>query len=198
MTTNNTKTNNTKANTSEITFRNKFADLLTDDNRVAIVAAVRKFCGNDVTDYAILDLWNLTCGRQFSETLEWLDLSEELVGNRSTLLSLRNELRYQYELRHPGFLKLDVPDSCLKAFEALEKRSDAIVANIVYGYCIYHVFLDVDTVQRSLALLSSNEERCYFGGIRNLSTHLSYVEAVYIKKFHMEINDLLKALYDNK
>ena len=193
MTTNNIKANNSE--NTEITFRNKFAGPLTDDNRTAIVAAVRKFCSYD-SSYAIKVLWNLTCENWVDKTLGQLELSQELVGDN--LISLRNELRYQYELRHPGFLDLDVPDSCRKAFEALKNRSDSIVANIIYGYCLNHVHLDLGTVQRSLELLSSDEERRYFGGIRNLSASLAYTEAKYLKNFHMEIHDFLKALYEHK
>ena len=180
-------------NTMEITFRNKFASLLTDDNRAAMEAAVRKFCGYD-NSYAIKCLWNLTCGNWVDKTLGQLALSQELVSNN--LISLRNELRYQYELRHPGFLELDVPNSCREAFVALKNRSDALTANIVFDYCICHVHLDASTVQRSLELLSSDEERRYFGGIRSLSASLVYVEANYLKDFHMEIHNLLKALHE--
>lgn len=190
-------TNNTNANpceTMEITFRNKFEKLLTDGNRAAIVSAVKKFCSFNA-DYAIKSLWSLTCGLWADKTLERLELSEEIVGD---VTALRNELRYQYELRHPDFLNLDVPSTCLPAFEALKNKTDAIVANVIFGYCISHIHLDANTVQYSLKLLSSDAENRYFGGIRSLSARLSYPEATYLKNFHMEIHDLLKALYEDK
>lgn len=190
-------TNNTNANpceTMEITFRNKFEKLLTDGNRATIVSAVKKFCSFNA-DYAIKSLWSLTCGLWADKTLERLELSEEIVGD---VTALRNELRYQYELRHPDFLNLDVPSTCLPAFETLKNKTDAIVANIVFGYCINHIHLDADTVQRSLALLSSDAENYYFGGIRSLSARLTSMEADFLKNFHMEIHDLLKALYEDK
>lgn len=190
-------TNNTNANpceTMEITFRNKFEKLLTDGNRAAIVSAVKKFCSFNA-DYAIKSLWSLTCGLWADKTLERLELSEEIVGD---VTALRNELRYQYELRHPDFLNLDVPSTCLPAFEALKNKTDAIVANVIFGYCISHIHLDANTVQYSLELLSSDAENRYFGGIRSLSARLSYPEATYLKNVHMEIHDLLKALYEDK
>lgn len=188
-------TNNTNANpceTMEITFRTKFEKMLNDANRAAIVSAVSKFCSFN-EDYAIKSLWNLTCGLWLDRTLERLELSKEMV---SDVTALRNELRYQYELRHPDFLKLDVSSTCLPAFEALKNKSDAVVANVVFGYCISHIHMHSGTVQYSLELLSSDAENRYFGGVRNMS--VSYQEADFLKNFHMEIHDLLKALYEDK
>lgn len=189
-------TNNTKANTCEtmeITFRSKFEKLLNDGNRAAITSAFQKFC-NLCPDIATAYLWHMTYSEDISGICQVLgfDIPQESIS------AFRNEFRHQYEQRHPGFLNLDVPSSCLPAFEALKDKTDAIVANIVFDYCIEHTHLDAGTMQHSLDLLSSEMENRYFGGIRNLSSRLKFTEAKYLKPFHTQIHDLLKALYEDK
>lgn len=192
MTTN--KNNLAIPETTEITFRKKFEKLLTDDNRAIITGAVKRFCDFNPSS-AILHLWHLTSGYKADSTFERLGLSKETVGD---VTLFRNELRYQYELRHPVFLDVDIPDCCRAAFDALKNKADGIVALIVYQHCLVHVNLDNNEIERTLHLLGSNKAEFNFGGIRNLSSDIQHEEATYLMRFYTQIHDLLKALYEDK
>lgn len=190
-----TSTNNL-ANPCEpekIIFRNKFEKLLTDDNRASITSVFRRFCGFDEKE-AILHLWHLTTGHKFMDTLDELDLSINFVGN---LTAFRNELRYQYSLRHPGFLDINAPEYCLTAFDALKNKADSIVATVVYQHCQAHASLDASEIDRTLYLLGSDREDFQLGGIRNLSNALKDEDARYLLPFSKQIGDLLRTLYTN-
>jgi len=190
-----TSTNNL-ANPCEpekIIFRNKFEKLLTDDNHASITSVFRRFCGFDEKE-AILHLWHLTTGHKFMDTLDELDLSINFVGN---LTAFRNELRYQYSLRHPGFLDINAPEYCLTAFDALKNKADSIVATVVYQHCQAHASLDASEIDRTLYLLGSDREDFQLGGIRNLSNALKDEDARYLLPFSKQIGDLLRTLYTN-
>ena len=174
-------------------FRNKFEKLLTDENRCPITSAFQKFCGFDEKE-AILHLWHLTTGHKFMDTLDELDLSINFVGN---LTAFRNELRYQYSLRHPGFLDINAPEYCLTAFDALKNKADSIVATVVYQHCQAHASLDASEIDRTLYLLGSDREDFQLGGIRNLSNALKDEDARYLLPFSKQIGDLLRTLYTN-
>lgn len=190
-----TSTNNL-ANPCEpekIIFRNKFEKLLTDDNRASITSVFRRFCGFDEKE-AIRHLWRLTTGFRFMDTLDELDLSIDFVGD---LTAFRNELRYQYSLRHPGFLDINAPEYCLTAFDALKNKADSIVATVVYQHCQAHASLDASEIDRTLYLLGSDREDFQLGGIRNLSNALKDEDARYLLPFSKQIGDLLRTLYTN-
>lgn len=174
-------------------FRNKFEKLLTDENRCPITSAFQKFCGFDEKE-AILHLWHLTTGHKFMDTLDELDLSIDFVGD---LTAFRNELRYQYSLRHPGFLDINAPEYCLTAFDALKNKADSIVATVVYQHCQAHASLDASEIDRTLYLLGSDREDFQLGGIRNLSNALKDEDARYLLPFSKQIGDLLRTLYTN-
>lgn len=174
-------------------FRNKFEKLLTDENRCPITSAFQKFCGFDEKE-AILHLWHLTTGFRFTDTLDELALSINFVGN---LTAFRNELRYQYSLRHPSFLDINAPEYCLTAFDALKNKADSIVATVVYQHCQAHASLDASEIDRTLYLLGSDREDFQLGGIRNLSNALKDEDARYLLPFSKQIGDLLMALHTN-
>lgn len=188
-----TMNNNTKSTT--FTFRNKFEDrLVTDENRPVFMDAFESFCNLD-PDTARKFLWYLTYNVEFlEENLQRLGLTLDLVPS-DKVLTLRDELRYQYELLHPEFLAVEVPDECLEAFTALKNHTDAIVANVVYVDCFSNSYIDELSMMQSLDLLESDKENRYFGGLRSLG--FSYKEAQYLKPYHMQIHDLLKALYEH-
>lgn len=191
-----TPNNNNLANPrepEEIIFRNKFEKLLTDDNRASITSVFRRFCGFDEKE-AIQHLWRLTTGFRFIDTLDELDLSIDFVGD---LTAFRNELRYQYNLRHPNFLDIHAPDYCKTAFDALKNKSDEIVAMIVYRHCKTHAKLDTSEIERTLYLLASDKEDFRLGGIRNLSSDMKADEARYLLPYSEQIGDLLIALHTN-
>lgn len=185
--------NNNESKT--FTFRSKFEDrLITDKNRPIFTAAFETFCKLS-SDTARKILWRLTYNDEFLEkNLRTLGLTLELVPS-DKVLTLRDELRYQYELLYPEFLAVEVPDECLEAFTAFKNRTDAIVANVVYRNCLYASYFDALSMRQILDLLESNKENRYFRGLRDIG--FSYKVAQYLKPYHMQIHDLLKSLYDH-
>lgn len=187
-----TTTNN---NSITFAFRNKFEKLVTDENRPAITAAFEKFCslGPETTDARDI-LWSLTYNPEIaSATLEKLGLNLEIISSEQ-ISKLRDELRHQYEKLHGSYLTATVSAEYAEAFEELTKKVGPIVADVVNEYCSYRMY--AGGVKRTLFLLSDDKENYFFGGICDLG--FSSQEAEYLKPFHMQIHDLLKAMYDSQ
>lgn len=190
MTTMNTNTMNTT-----FTFRSKFEKIVSDENRPVIEAAFEKFCNFDpaTTDARNL-LWNLTYNPEVaSATLHDLGLSHEIIAPEN-VCKLRDELRYQYERLHNGYLTVNVSEDRIPAFEALSKKAGPIVASLVNELCLQRLY--GSDVPRTLYLLKSEKENFFFGGICDVG--FMPIEAEYLKPFHMQIHDLLKAMYDSQ
>ena len=170
------------------TFRSKFENLITDENRPVITEAFNTFfklLPKDACDF----LWHLTY--KPSLTLEKIGLSLNIIPLENIFL-LRNELRFQYKEKDPTFLNVDLAEECQEAYQELAKHSDVITAAVVYNHCEKHIYSDVI---RTLSLLSNSKENNFFGGLRSLS--FSIDESNYLKPFRMEIHNLLKAMYEN-
>lgn len=185
-------------------FRTKFEKLIrNDEHRQAFMAAFNKFCSQTPLE-AINYLWRLTyySGADDSNGLDETAISILLMDlyldygtvSLSEILNLRNELRYQYELQNPDFLKVDMDEKSKKAFTELSKKSDSITATIVYEHCISFQCLADEDMSRILFLLNNSKESNFFGGIRSL--YFTKKEAIYLKPFHTQIHDLLKAVYE--
>lgn len=184
----------TTTNNNEISFRNKFLPLITEENRQVIVSAFSKFCSlNPETTNALDILWNLTYSpKSDSWALQSLGLNPEDFSDEA-ILKFRDELRYQYVTRVcPNYFERGVSEEAHKAFAALSNKAGIIVASVVYARLQQHVFSN--NVERSLALLEHKREECYFGGLKNIG--FTYSEAIQLKKFHLEIHALLKCLWD--
>ena len=197
---------------TNMVFRSKFEKVVTDANREALMSAFQQFC-KFTPDNAIKQLWRmgytskayntaLENGAEaiealkpyITETLSVLGLNDEQFPLESMDL-LRNELRFQYEQKVPNFLEAKMDDAaCETAYEMLKNQTDSIIANVVYNHCIERIY--ITGVERVLFLLNSDEEKNSFGGIRSL--HFSKVESNYLKPFHKQIHELLKAMYDHK
>lgn len=191
-----TNNNNSKnGNNTTFTFRSKFEKLVNDENRPIIVAAFEKFCNIDPETTVARDiLWDLTYNPEVSsKALQELGLNQEIISPEN-VSKLRDELRHQYEKIHKGYLVVDVSEEYIPAFEALSKKAGPIVASVVNELCSYRM-LGYD-VPRALFLLSSDKENFFFGGICEVG--FTSKEAEYLKPFHMQIHDLLKAMYDRK
>lgn len=186
-------TNNINSKNTTFTFRTKFEKLVSDENRPAIEAAFEKFCSLDPETTVARDiLWDLTYNPEVSfEALQELGLNQEIISPEN-VSKLRDELRHQYKKRYNSFLAVDVSEECIPAFEALSKKAGPIVASVVNELCSYRM-LGYD-VPRALFLLSSDKENFFFGGICEVG--FAPKEAEYLKPFHMEIHNLLKAMYD--
>ena len=181
-------------------FRTKFKKILkeeSDESKVTI--AFERFC-KLYSDVALKLLWNMT----YSSDKAWkeiytLGLDNKLISSEN-VINLRNELRYQYE-QHADFnlyerdtRSLDeIKDEEVKrAYSALEKSTDSIVANVVFDYCIKYCTAADTEIARTLFLLQNEKENIYFGGIRSLN--FDELEADYLKPYHIEIHNMLNAL----
>lgn len=188
-----TTMNNNNENT--FTFRSKFEKLVNSENRPVIEAAFKKFCSLDPKTTIARDLlWDLTYNPEVSsETLLKLGLNQKIISLEN-VSKLRDELRHQYEKLHKGYLTVDVSEEFIPAFEALSKKAGPIVASVVHELCSYRM-LEYN-VPRALFLLRSDKENFFFGGICEVG--FTSKEAEYLKPFHMEIHDLLKAMYEHQ
>lgn len=190
-----TTTMNINTMPAPFTFRSKFEKIVTDENRSIITAAFQKFC-SFTSDSARDFLWRLSYDTDdASIALSELDLTPEIISYEK-ISCLRNELRYQYEkLVRPNFLDVEIHEECQEAYTALVNHTDVIVANIVFEHCKSRQYTDVEYMSRLLFLLKSDKENNHFGGIRSL--HFSLEAAAYLKQFHIQIHDLMKAMYDH-
>lgn len=176
------------------TYRSKFEKLITSDaDRQAFTAAFNNFFGL-TPEKASHFLWKLTYDEKVAlKALAEIGLSPEKVSSEM-ILPLRNELRYQYKQLHSKFLEIDgIPEECQAAFNALLKRADDIVANVVYHHCTYRLNENELYLNNLFAQLSSDKDNKYFGGIRSL--YFGWLEANYLKPLHSLIHDLLKEMY---
>lgn len=176
----------------EFKFRTKFKSLLNDENRFSVIRAFNQFCSLDSAT-ALKVLWKLTYSNDRAlEEIYKLGLNYDLISSEKVLV-LRNELRYQYEeCIQDGFLQFYQGDDekTKNAFAVLKNHSDAIVASVVCNSCMK--FVRKFEVGRILYLLSSEKEGNQFGGVRTLGFDM--LESDYLKPFHQEIHDILKAM----
>lgn len=183
------------ANSTKFNLRNKFGRLVNDDNREAISNAFEKFCGFKVDDARSL-LWHMTYSPYFFDDFDKIGLAEDAIFFTDVNIFCQ-ELSHQYEKQHHGCFDVNVPDGdCKTAFDALSKRADPVVAYMVYNHIMIALYRHDGMVNYVLSLLSSNLENKFFGGFREIG--FSYDEAKYLKPYHVEVHDLLKALYDHK
>lgn len=178
--------------TINFNFRSKFKKLLTEDIKSSdILDAFAKFCSLG-PDTVINLLWYLTYSEDSAViTFNSLGLDFECIP----AIQLRNELRHQYNMIHPGFLTIELTSQEVReAYETLKTKTDLIVSNVVYHHCCSKMFLAEDEIARIIYLLSSNDEKNFFGGIRSLG--FTKTESIYLKPFYEEIGNLFKALCD--
>lgn len=176
-------------------FRTKFKKLLNAENCASIISAFDKFCSLDSVE-ALKVLWKMTYSRDIAlDEVFKLGLDAQMLPSEKILV-LRNELRYQYEkLVEESFLQFYKGDDAKisNAFATLKSSSDGIVASTVCDFCILSV--QKYELERILYLLNSEKETYYFGGIRALGFDM--IEADYLKPYHTEIHNLLKAMSDS-
>ncbi len=178
-------------------FRDEFQDqLLNKENSSTFVGAFARFCNNH-PDPAKTILWRLTYNVEFfEEELQKLGLNLEIVP-LDKVSTLRDELRYQYNVLHPDFLAPQLPDSankCAEAFTALKNHTDEIVANAVLDYCYNCLYVEEESKKKILRLLGKPEGNNSFGGLRQLG--FTRRAASYLMPYHLQIRDLFKALCD--
>ena len=175
------------------TFQSKFEkQMMTDENRPIIEAAIARFCNlSPKTNEALHTLWGLTFHSEVSEIVLQanLGLTTEVIPI-DKVLKLRTHLKYKYEQLHNDYFVAMVPAECRQEFEALSKKADIIVASIVYEHCFQHIYYE--NLPRILGLLSNPNENVFFGGLRALG--FTWKEANYLKPFHEEIYNLLVAI----
>lgn len=188
-------TNNTIVEVpTNIKFRSKFEKNLTDTDKSNIISVFEKFCGMKA-NAAYNILWLLT----YSE--DSISVALNTLGLESTCIpaiNLRDELRYQYNTLHPGFLTIDISSESQEikeAYECLKKKTDLIVSYVVYQHCRAKVSIYESDMSRAIYLLESDDEKNFFGGIRNLG--FNYDESTYLKPFHKEICNLFTLLYND-
>lgn len=183
------------ANGTKFNLRNKFGRLVNDENREAISNAFEKLCGLKVDDARNL-LWHMTYSADSSDDFAQLGLAEDVISF-TEVDTICQEFSHQYEKHHPGCFDVTVPDGdCKTAFDALKNKTDSIVAYVVHQHMNVPLYLDAASVSRILFLLKSDSENNFFGGLRSL--RFSLEEADFLKPYHVEVHDLLKALYDHK
>lgn len=178
--------------TINFNFRSKFKKLLTEDIKSSdILDAFAKFCSLGPDTVSNL-LWYLTYSENSAViTFNTLGLDFECIP----AIQLRNELRHQYNIIHPGFLTIELTSQEVReAYETLKAKTDLIVSNVVYHHCCSKKFLTEYEITRIIYLLSSDDDKNFFGGIRSLG--FTKDESLYLKPFHEEIGNLFKALYD--
>jgi len=172
-------------------FRNKFRKIISSEvEQDAYVSAFRKYLKLSFED-ALQILWSLTYDPE-TDVLERIGLWD---GNDpQNFIVLRNELRYQYEKVHPDFLQVDVPEKAREEFISLEKRTDSIVATVLFRNIKYRTMVfDESSKDRVAFLLDSNKENLQFGGIRSLGFNKRATE--FLLPYHSEIHALYKALW---
>lgn len=181
---------------SSIKFRTKFEKLVTDENRLALISAFEQFCSYDPsTDLARHILWRLT----YNEDIAISTLVENLrlnlnIFSLNNISKLRDELRYQYEMRYGSYLLTEVPNYYASEFEALVKCTDIITADTVTKKCQENCAYNVNPF-RAVYLLESNQEKNFFGSIRELGFNIA--ETQFLKQYHQEIYNLYKAICEN-
>lgn len=203
-----TKRTNATMNTTTdtIKFRSKFVKVIekfSEEKHDRIIKVVVDFKDSSNDAACLKKLWELTF--DYIKGLKGVgiisdDATEDEIKEFSEEFtkSFRNELRYQRKNVKHQFMERKIPENCKEAYKALNVATeDAIVAVIVYDAC-YKLceYNDEYTIENTLSLLSNDEERYYFGGIRKL--YFGRNAAIYLKPYVLEIHNLLKALYEEK
>ena len=123
--------------------------------------------------------------------------TNDIAISEKDVMLLRNELRYQRMLIHKDFLKITVLDSCQKEYQTLEKAAGQIISIKVYNNCLeYCHYMNEESISRLLYLLSSKDEKNYFGGIRSL--RFGKKAANILKPYVKEILNLYEALWEQE
>lgn len=181
------------------------ADLLSTPHREKVVAAFGKFFTKSSEDAYNL-IWALTFQPEEKHPLllKALGLSPEMVPDLPMLLK---ELAAQYRAYvDPSFmLAPDMSDEVKPAFNALYTESTA-AALFVHNMCANYLIMNpVEKINRAIALLSSHEEKTYFGGILEImkAVHMPdkedrYALSAFLKPRHEKVYDLFKAMADVK
>ena len=177
------------------TFRNKFRRIITDENLPAIVAAFKEFCSLDPkTPDALNFLWQLTYSSNWAiQFLYSVGLNLNIIP-ASELIKFRNELRYQYEIRNPGYFTKDIPEECMPAFNWLADKTDLIVASAAYNTIISYPYTHWCDVNRICYLIRSDKENFSLGGLHEIG--FTYEESKFLQPYTMQILNLLEAVYD--
>lgn len=181
------------------------ADLLSTPHREKVVAAFGKFFTKSSEDAYNL-IWALTFQPEEKHPLllKALGLSPEMVPDLPMLLK---ELAAQYRAYvDPSFmLAPDMSDEVKPAFNALYTESTA-AALFVHNMCANYLIMNpVEKINRAIALLSSHEEKTYFGGSLEImkAVHMPdkedrYALSAFLKPRHEKVYDLFKAMADVK
>lgn len=186
-----TTTANEKKNIN-FRFRTKFQTFVTEENQQNFLEAFEKFCSFP-QERARQFLWRLTYTEWWAYALfNEIELKSTSISSEN-YLSLRNELRYQYEKNNPNFLKTKVGEGAQEAQNQLARYNDPIMAYIVTLACKKYLSKDLCNVEKTLHLLKSDLENFNFGGLRSLE--FNDEEARYLLPFSMDIHDLLEALW---
>lgn len=122
--------------------------------------------------------------------------SNKLVPINSAQIKLFvNELLSNFKKTYPDLLKITLPESCKHSFKNLLNAVDGneLIAYVVYERCLYHLYNSSNEIERTLALLVSNDEKVQFGGIRSISFNRD--ESNFLKPYHFEIHNLLKDMF---
>ncbi len=116
------------------------------------------------------------------------------VDDSKQMLSIRNELRYQYSIVSPNFLDVPENESIKNSISELSNICDEIVAFIVYKHCKEFSSYTREEIERCLYLLKNPNENYFFGGIRTLKFGLT--EADYLKPYASIIGNILESIYN--
>lgn len=176
-------------------FRGKIKHLLTEENRPAIEVAFRSFMDTDYYN-ASNALVNMVLDEEAAEReLQKLGLNFELVPF-TDIVAFRNELRVQYELEHPDFLEVKLTGEPKKAYDELVKKTDVVVACVVYDFCQDSLGMEDFNVEKAICLLESEEEKKFCGGIGALGIWGKWRN--FLKPAHKHIAALLKSMHEQK
>lgn len=179
--------------TCDIVFRSKFEKVILNDEQRHIFMSIFEDFLNHTPEEALDILWRLTYDpAEALRIFGKFGITDDFISY-STILSFRNELRYQYSHLYPTFLS-QLPNECKTSFISLRDNSDIVVANIVYQKCKFNVGSN-DAFSHTLYLLKHSDEKKHFGGIRSLG--FNFRETSYLKEFHLRIYDLFKELLIN-
>ena len=99
-----------------------------------------------------------------------------------------SELRYQYALLHPDFLKVEVEGNIAKRYAELKDFAGEITAYQVLQKCMQFKKYQANVRKRCSELLKNSRENFYFGGIRELG--FKHSEASYLKSYIKQISNL--------
>ena len=171
-------------------YRTKFEKVLTKDNRQLVNEGFRKFCLLEL-DTAGKLLWDLDGDNAAAgAVLKYLGLEsipEEYVS------LLKNELRYQYERIHGKCFEADrIPEKWKAAYVELVNNTNQIIANAVLWRCQLTLEMGDYIIDRVLYLLNSDNEKYYFGGLRQMG--FDYQNANYLQPYRMYVHGLLKVM----